>query len=189
MCGPSEIFTQLLEEMDRRNLPITNDMLMTLEIEKASPSLILKCFLAFIETPTLEIAYRLFQAFERLPPLHLVCVNESLKRFGQSARRGLEQIGRAIMTFLENPIIGLEYFYHPVIKYFVREVELARGNPKECRENEVVELIEDIEKADLYFLLPLLIELPDWFEYVAGLENLPSEPWKVFTVIEMIASL
>jgi hypothetical protein len=188
---PPELFTRMIEEIEERNLTVTDEMLMKIEVEQTtSPSLVLKYFLLFVETPTLEIAFRLFKAFERLPPLHLVCVNESLKRFGQTARRALEQIGTAFKKYLEKPSIGLEFFYHPAIKEFVKVVERTRANPGASNEMEIIELIQDIKRKELQFLVPLMIEFPDLFEYMFGLDSCGSpKPFKFLSVVEMIANL
>ncbi|OHT03255.1 hypothetical protein TRFO_29389 [Tritrichomonas foetus] len=72
------LLTYLVQEMEDRNIEVSNNLYFDVDLSILSPKLFIKYFFNFIDSPTMKTASQVFDGFKKRPPLHLLCIKEIL---------------------------------------------------------------------------------------------------------------
>lgn len=162
-----ELVPYLLEEMETRGLEIPDQLFYTnnLNPSNLSPQLFVKYFLRFVDNPTIQISSLVFQGFLHRPTLHLLCIKEAIKSYKAKVLRAFEMIGKQMISNIPFPF-NLSILYHPSVSSFISEVEFCDFNPENVNTQELNDILNGISYDYIYFVIPLLLELPAWLEKI-----------------------
>lgn len=159
----SSVYDALTDEIAKRGLPFPDCVFEHSTLSLVAPRTLFALFGDFTTAPTLNIAVKFLEVFERRPPLHLVCVNECVNRGRYIAESALAMIGRLMGQRL--PLrYPLSMFFHPSVAPLADEIESAWLRPNDDSLKDAFTMIPD---GYARFALPLLLEFPDWLGVLA----------------------
>lgn len=168
---PSSLAQPLALEMLKRKLPINPMLINLIDLQKASPTLIIAAFDFFSDTPTIDFANSIMSFFLYHPPLHFSCVNKIVQNLSEKGKTSLEMLGTIFLQLIPFPY-PLFYYYHPSVKPFIDEAEQMLLHPNDEIDNEaILQSLHLIGKKNLYYLIPLLLEFHGFTELIQSLSD------------------
>ena len=169
---PHFLVLPLLEEFDKRDLEIPSNLLNLLDFNNPniSPHLFLSIFDIYIKEPSTFLSEQIVSAFKIRPQLHLM-VTHDLSNYDMNAvDYALQTLGTTISNFLPLPF-PLSSLYSPKILDLVDEIEAFIRDPNQCDKNVILSILQSYSESDISFTLPLLIEFPQWQNFLKDLDE------------------
>ena len=90
---------------------------------------------------------------------------QAIKAYKAKVLRAFEMIGKQMISNIPLPF-NLSILYHPSVSSFISEVEFCDLNPENVNAQELNDVLNGISYDYIYFVIPLLLELPAWFEKI-----------------------
>ena len=169
---PHFLALPFLEEYDRRGLEIPVNLLSLLDFDdtRISPHLFISIFDIYIKQPSIYLSEKIVTAFIRRPQLHIM-VTHDLSNYDMNAvDYALQTLGTAITRFLPFPF-PLAALYSPKIADLVDEVEAFMSDPSQSNKSIISTIIHNYNETDIQFVLPLLIEFPQWQPFLRDIDE------------------
>ena len=169
---PSFIVEPLLEEIDKRNIEIPQNMLNKINFNEAnfSPHLVKSIFEFFIKEPSIQFGNNIVSFFATRPQLH-VFLTHDLSMYNLDAVVGaLQTLGKSIQSAMPFKF-PLSYLYSPKIRDLVDEIEHYFQDPASADKGALVSILQSYSDNIILFTLPLLIEFPEWFSILKELDD------------------
>ena len=165
----NDVLSMAIQEMDDRGIEFPYDLYYNASLVKLSPKIFMKCFLHFLNAPTIKISSQIIEVFMNKPTLHPLCIKEAIKFPLKSCQIALEMIGKMILLQLKQKsfCFPLSIMYHPSISDFVDEIERGFINQNnDINQEFFFESLHSINFENIPFLIPLLMEFPGIKDFI-----------------------
>lgn len=159
------LFNHIMESLLKRSLSIPQHIFKNVDLEIASPKLLLLSFKNFVEAPILLAAHQFVDVFLKRPTLHLMCVRIYQEFSQDDFSRALSLIGRVL-----SPLIPLNFplavLYHPMIEELINEVERVNLDEARADQQYIAQILTELGYRSIPLLIPFFYEFPQWKNFI-----------------------